>query len=94
LQDNDGALLCPIFLDAIRRTTNPQNMHDHTKEMISARYRWSVRTTEHHMKDGKLPFIRIGRMVRFDPEQCDRAVEKFQQNSALRDYNATALKNE
>ena len=44
------------------------------KRKIAHRYDVSERTIQEWMEHGKLPFHKIGYMVRFDPEECDRAL--------------------
>jgi excisionase family DNA binding protein len=47
------------------------------KRKIAHRYDVSERTIQEWMDKGKLPFRKIGYMVRFDPEECDRALDRF-----------------
>ncbi len=47
------------------------------KDKIAYRYAMSPRTIQELMSQGILPFHKIGYMVRFDPEECDRALERF-----------------
>lgn len=47
------------------------------KRQIARRYDVSERTIQEWAKQGKLPFHKIGYMVRFDPIECDRALERF-----------------
>lgn len=49
------------------------------KRQIARRYDVSERTIQEWAKQGKLPFHKIGYMVRFDPIECDRALERFVQ---------------
>lgn len=49
------------------------------KRKIAQRYDVSPRTIQEWMEQGKLPFHKIGYMVRFDPEECDRALKRFEQ---------------
>jgi len=49
------------------------------KRKIAHRYDVSERTIQEWMDDGKLPFHKIGYKVRFNPVECDRALERFNQ---------------
>lgn len=48
------------------------NKHD-----ISIRYGVSERTIQCWMEQGRIPYLKIGYLVRFDPEACDRALAQF-----------------
>jgi hypothetical protein len=49
-----------------------------TKPELAPRYHVVPRTIDHWMKAGIIPYLKIGRkLVRFDPIECDRALEKF-----------------
>lgn len=52
-----------------------------SKRKIAHRYDVSERTIQEWMEQGKLPFHKIGYMVRFDPEKCDRALDLFEQSA-------------
>lgn len=52
-----------------------------TIEQIAARYQLSVRTIANMMDDGRLPFYKVGRAIRFDPVECDRAMRAFRRAS-------------
>jgi excisionase family DNA binding protein len=47
------------------------------KLKIAHRYDVSPRTVQDWMGEGKLPYHKIGYLVRFDPEECDRALERY-----------------
>ena len=49
------------------------------KQKIAYRYDVSPRTIQEWMGEGKLPFRKIGYMVRFDPDECDQALARFKQ---------------
>ena len=39
----------------------------------------SLRTVDNWMKDGILPYLKLGpKCVRFDPTECDKAIARFQ----------------
>jgi excisionase family DNA binding protein len=49
-----------------------------TKPVIAARYNCTVRTIDNWIAERRIPFLKIGRkMVRFDPDECDRFLQKF-----------------
>jgi hypothetical protein len=48
-----------------------------SKRDIAIRYDVSERTIQCWMEQGRLPYLKIGYMVRFDPEACDRALNQF-----------------
>jgi excisionase family DNA binding protein len=52
-----------------------------TKREISLHLRCSVRTVTNLMKRRILPFVKIGKIVRFDTAACDTAMEKLQSRS-------------
>ncbi len=58
------------------------------KVSIANRYQVSIRTITDWMSNGTLPYLKMGtRTVRFDPEDCDRAIrERFEvkDSSAVR----------
>jgi predicted DNA-binding transcriptional regulator AlpA len=48
------------------------------KPRIGRRYEVSQRTVDNWMKDGILPYHKLGpKCVRFDPAECDKAIAKF-----------------
>jgi hypothetical protein len=50
---------------------------------ISQRYATSVRTIENWMTRHILPHIKVGRVVRFDVDRCDRALLAFELKSVV-----------
>lgn len=46
-----------------------------TKTELAAHLRCSVRTVSNLMRRKALPFIKIGRLVRFNPTDCLRALD-------------------
>ena len=48
-----------------------------TKREIAAHFQCNVRTITKLMKGRILPFVKIGRLVRFDVVECDQALEKY-----------------
>jgi len=47
------------------------------KQKIAHRYDVSQRTIQDWMETKDFPFHKIGYMVRFNPEECDRALDRF-----------------
>ena len=52
------------------------------KPAIARRYDVSERTIQAWMDERKIPFVKIGYMVRFDAEACVRALARFNVSSA------------
>lgn len=52
------------------------------RDEIAARYSVSLRTITNWEQRRILPYIKIGRLVRFDTERCDRALAAFEISSA------------
>jgi len=51
------------------------------KPRLAGRYEVSTRTVDYWMKNGVIPFIKIGsKFVRFDPLECDAAIARFKIN--------------
>ena len=48
-----------------------------TKREIAGHFECNVRTITKLMKQRILPFVKIGRLVRFDVAECDQAMEKY-----------------
>lgn len=47
------------------------------KQEIASRYSVSIRTVENLVRRGVLPCFRLGRSVRFSPEECDAAMRHY-----------------
>lgn len=47
------------------------------KKVIADRYDVNERTIQDWMKQGKIPFHKMDYLVRFEPEACDAALERF-----------------
>ena len=54
-----------------------------TKEEMAQYYRCNVRTVTNLMRRRILPFVKIGRIVRFDLAACDSAMRRYQRRSAV-----------
>lgn len=48
------------------------------KAEVALHYRCDIRTITNLMSHGVLPFVKIGRFVRFDLVACDEAIRKYQ----------------
>jgi hypothetical protein len=48
---------------------------------MAVRYQVSVRTIDNWCVDGTLPYVKRGRVVRFDTQECDAAMRKFRHKS-------------
>jgi len=78
LPENASVRKCggkPVTATAKSRFTN--------KLGIAQRYGTSVRTIENWMTRHILPHIKVGRVVRFDVERCDRALSAFELKSVV-----------
>ena len=51
------------------------------KRKIAHRYDVSERTIQDWMDRRILPYHKIGYMVRFDPEECDEALERYKRGA-------------
>jgi excisionase family DNA binding protein len=52
-----------------------------TKREIASHLKCNIRTVTKLMKRRILPFVKIGRIVRLDLDECDRAMEKYKSKS-------------
>ena len=53
------------------------------KQEIADHYRCDLRTITNLMRRRILPFVKIGRILRFNIEECDRAMNKYKRPSML-----------
>lgn len=51
------------------------------KQEIAKRYQISVRQVTNLMRRRILPFVKVGRMVRFNTQSCDKALMQFEVKS-------------
>jgi excisionase family DNA binding protein len=49
----------------------------HTKREAALYFKIGARTLDDWMKKGKLPYVKIGKLVRFRQSDLDRTLEKF-----------------
>lgn len=49
-----------------------------TKQQLAERYQVSIRTISQWMRDRRIPFIQIGRVIRFDAQVVDAALNHKQ----------------
>lgn len=54
-----------------------------TKAQMAERYQCTVRTITNLMNRGVLPFIKVGRLVRFNVVECDKALGKYRGGNDL-----------
>ncbi len=52
-----------------------------TKAQIADRYQISMRSVTNLMRRRILPYVKIGRLLRFNPSDCDNAFTQFQRSS-------------
>ena len=52
-----------------------------TREQLALRLRVSVRTIDYWTEDRTLPVFKKGRVVRYDPVECDKALQAFRRRS-------------
>jgi hypothetical protein len=52
-----------------------------TSEQYAAAKDICLRTLDRWMRGRVIPFVKIGRVVRLDPEKADRALESFERKS-------------
>ena len=52
-----------------------------TRQQMAERLQLSVRTIDYWTDDGTLPVYRKGRVVRYHPDECDRALQAFRTRS-------------
>jgi excisionase family DNA binding protein len=74
LCDNKSSLQLP---------TEPAESPWRKKAEIAQYYRCDIRTITNLMRRRILPFVRIGRLVRFHVAECDEAMAKYQRRSSL-----------
>ena len=60
-------------------TPEPQLLK--TRHQMAARYQVSVRTVDYWCEDGTIPFYKRGAVVRFNPQECDDAMQAFRRKS-------------
>ena len=59
------------------QTSNQAGKTWKTKIEIAGHFQCHTRTVTKLMKRRILPFVKIGRLVRFDLMECDRAMERY-----------------
>jgi hypothetical protein len=52
-----------------------------TRQQIAQHFGFSVRTVANLQRRRVFPFIKIGRLVRFDQKKCEQALIKFENQS-------------
>ena len=67
-----------------RQTATPDSISPwRSKKQLADHYGCSIRTIENLMRGRVLPFVKIRRFIRFNVIECDKAMEKYKQRSAL-----------
>jgi len=67
-----------------RQTATPDSSSPwRNKKQLADHYGCSIRTIENLMRGRVLPFVNIRRFIRFHVVECDKAMEKYKQRSAL-----------
>ena len=67
--------------EAMTPTTNGAGRNWRTKREMACHFKCNIRTVTKLMRRRILPFVKIGRIVRFDLDECDRAMEKYKSKS-------------
>jgi len=67
------------------KISDPKDQSWKTIQQMADRYQVSIRTIANMMEDGRLPYYKIGRAVRFDMAECDRALRAFRRASQFGD---------
>jgi len=67
-----------------RQTATPESSTPwRNKKQLADLYGCSIRTIQNLMRGRALPFVKIRRFIRFNVIECDKAMEKYKQRSAL-----------
>ena len=79
----------PSLISVLRLFSGVFDVQLITKKELSARIGVTCRTLESWMRLGHIPYIKIGRSVRFDPEAVGRFIRRrFGHNFSMEDYDA------
>jgi len=75
----------PSLLAGTKRKLENESSERHwkTKRQIAVHCRISERTITNLMRKRILPFVKLGRLVRFDLDECDSALDQFKIKSIL-----------
>lgn len=52
-----------------------------TTEQLAEQLSVGKRTIRQWMTDGRIPYLKIGRAVRFDPEKVETALSRYERNT-------------
>jgi hypothetical protein len=66
-----------------QQTAIPDSSPWRDRQQMADHYGCSTRTIDNLMRGRILPFVKIRRFVRFNVIECDKAMEKYKQRSAL-----------
>ena len=75
-------------MNSTTESTRPKDWK--TKREIAAHFKCSVRTITSLMRRRILPYVKNGRLLRFDTVDCDRAMEAFRSESMFDSPTITA----
>lgn len=81
-----GKHLPNIFMSDNQLTPTPNPLSAspwRKKSEIAEYYQCNIRTVTNLMRRRILPFVKIGRFVRFHVEDCDEAMQKYQRKSTI-----------
>lgn len=62
----------------------------YTKGELAKRCQVSTRSIDNWMREGKVPFLKIGRSVRFSPKRVEEFLQQFNQEAADPDEKASS----
>ena len=62
----------------------------YTKSELAKRCQVSTRSIDNWMREGKVPFLKIGRSVRFSPKRVEEFLQQFNQEAADPDEQASS----
>lgn len=64
----------------MKNASDPTPSYQRKKDEAK-RLRVTVRSIDNWMAAGRIPYIKLGRVVLFDPAQVDEALKRFQHNA-------------
>jgi hypothetical protein len=70
-----GGIIASVSIEIMGKYTNRCG--------IAERYHLSLGSVKNLMRKRILPFVKIGRLVRFDTEKCDKALAAFESSSIV-----------
>ena len=70
-------------MDTKNSRSEPDNNEWLLKQEVAAYYKCNIRTITNLMRRRILPYIKVGRLVRFNRTECDLAISKYKRRSVL-----------